>query len=117
MLTTVSLYWFGELGWSSAHAVYEGMQVYRRFAAAASAASSGDGDGDGDWGGASGWQAPPMPPTAASIFAADLSVRAVVDPAGTYESWTEHASGGHFPAMEVPDLLVTDIRTFFDAHR
>lgn len=115
LLTTVSLYWFGELGWSSAHAVYEGMQVYRQFAAAASAPSAGD--GDGSWGDASGWQAPPMPPTAASIFAADLSVRAVVDGAGTYETWTEHASGGHFPAMEVPELLVGDIRGFFDAHR
>jgi hypothetical protein len=115
LLTTVSLYWFGQLGWSSAHALYEGMQVYRQFAAAAAAPP--EGDIGGDWGDASGWQAPPMPPTAASIFAADLSVRAVVDRAGTYQSWTEHANGGHFPAMEVPEILVADIRSFFDAHR
>lgn len=110
LLTTVSLFWFGQLGWSSAHALYEGMQVYRQFAAASA------GESGGDWGDSSGWQAPPMPPTAASIFAADLSVRAVVDSAGTYDSWTEHASGGHFPAMEVPEILVADIRSFFDAH-
>lgn len=115
LLTTVSLYWFGQLGWSSAHAISEGMQVYRRFAAAASASSAGgSAETQGD---ASGWQAPPMPPTAVSVFAADLSVRAVLDGAGIYESWTEHATGGHFPAMEVPELLVADIRSFFDAHR
>ena len=27
--------------------------------------------------------------------------------------WNEHAEGGHFPAMEVPDLLVGDLRAFF----
>jgi hypothetical protein len=111
LLTTVSLYWFGQLGWSSAHAMYEGMQVYRRFAAAATGTDGGTDAGDG------GWSAPPMPPAGASIFAADLSVRAVVDPASSYTSWVEHDSGGHFPALEVPDLLVGDIRSFFGAHR
>jgi len=27
--------------------------------------------------------------------------------------WTEHPRGGHFPAMEVPDLFVEDVRAFF----
>ena len=27
--------------------------------------------------------------------------------------WTEFDTGGHFAAMEVPDLLVADIRAFF----
>ena len=27
--------------------------------------------------------------------------------------WTEHDSGGHFPAIEEPDLLVDDLRDFF----
>ena len=27
--------------------------------------------------------------------------------------WSEFDRGGHFPALEVPDLLVGDIRTFF----
>lgn len=106
LLTTVSLYWFTQTGWSSAHALYEGMQVYRRFASAP--AEAGDGGG---------WQAPPAPPAAASIFAADLSVRPVVDWAGAFEAWVEHDSGGHFPAMEQPDLLVTDLRSFFDGRR
>jgi microsomal epoxide hydrolase len=27
--------------------------------------------------------------------------------------WTEFERGGHFPALEVPDMLVGDLRTFF----
>ena len=27
--------------------------------------------------------------------------------------WTEFPEGGHFPAMEIPDLLLTDLRTYF----
>ncbi|WP_448610738.1 epoxide hydrolase family protein [Geodermatophilus sp. URMC 60] len=27
--------------------------------------------------------------------------------------WAEHPRGGHFPALEVPDLLVEDLRAFF----
>jgi hypothetical protein len=27
--------------------------------------------------------------------------------------WSRHDSGGHFPALEEPDLLVGDLRTFF----
>ena len=27
--------------------------------------------------------------------------------------WLEFDRGGHFPAMEVPDLLVDDVRAFF----
>jgi hypothetical protein len=27
--------------------------------------------------------------------------------------WTEHDRGGHFPALETPDLLVADVRRFF----
>jgi microsomal epoxide hydrolase len=27
-------------------------------------------------------------------------------------SWTEFERGGHFPAMEVPDLLVEELRRF-----
>jgi pimeloyl-ACP methyl ester carboxylesterase len=32
-------------------------------------------------------------------------------------AWTELPRGGHFPAMEVPDLFVADVRTFFRALR
>ena len=31
----------------------------------------------------------------------------------TITHWTDFDTGGHFAAMEVPDLLVTDVREFF----
>jgi hypothetical protein len=36
-----------------------------------------------------------------------------MDPNGHDHDWTQYDRGGHFPAVEVPDLLGTDIRTFF----
>jgi hypothetical protein len=35
----------------------------------------------------------------------------------TITRWTEFDRGGHFAAMETPDLLVDDIRAFFRALR
>jgi hypothetical protein len=35
-----------------------------------------------------------------------------IDPAGDFERWEEYDRGGHFPAMETPDLLVPDLRAF-----
>ena len=35
---------------------------------------------------------------------------ACMDPDGTIAHWTEFDRGGHFPAMEVPDLLADDLR-------
>ena len=32
---------------------------------------------------------------------------------GNIQHFSEFAEGGHFPAMEAPDLLVGDLRTFF----
>jgi hypothetical protein len=36
-----------------------------------------------------------------------------MDPAGQITHWSQYDRGGHFPAMEVPDLLVGDLRVFF----
>lgn len=33
------------------------------------------------------------------------------------QRWTEMPSGGHFAAMEEPELLVQDIRAFFGSFR
>jgi pimeloyl-ACP methyl ester carboxylesterase len=111
LLTNVSIYWFAQVGASAAHSVFEGMEAYRQFA---TPAAGGEESAGGD---AGGWEAPPLPPTGVAVFAADMSVRREVDPYGTYTSWNEYDSGGHFPAMEVPELLVEDIRTFFRSHR
>jgi epoxide hydrolase len=35
----------------------------------------------------------------------------------TIAGWTEYDRGGHFPALEVPDLYVTELRGFFRSLR
>ena len=55
-------------------------------------------------------------PVGASIFAAELprpSRRWASRRYPDIRTWIEHERGGHFPALEVPELLVADLRTFF----
>ena len=56
LLTSVSISWFNQAGAASAHAVYEGMQVYRQMAAS--------------WEEGSAHDQPAGPPTAYAVFAA-----------------------------------------------
>ena len=53
-------------------------------------------------------------PTGVAVLPHDLAhpVRRVVERAVDLVSWTEFPRGGHFPAMEVPDLLVEELRRF-----
>jgi hypothetical protein len=37
----------------------------------------------------------------------------VLDPDRRIGHWSEFERGGHFAAMEAPDLLVDDLRAFF----
>jgi pimeloyl-ACP methyl ester carboxylesterase len=100
LLTNVSVAWFRGGGPASAHATYEGMQAYRRIAEREAAGSE---------------HAPDVaagPRMGAAVFAADTAIRALIDPAGAFEHWQEYDRGGHFPAMETPDLLVADLRRF-----
>ncbi|WP_232666881.1 epoxide hydrolase family protein [Pseudonocardia sp. TRM90224] len=105
LLTTVSIFWFTGSGAATAHILYEGMQDYRQFAAQA---ASGWGESTSD-----APPAPPGPPSGVAVFAADHSIRSVIDPGGQHSHWAEYDSGGHFPAMETPELLVGELRTFF----
>jgi pimeloyl-ACP methyl ester carboxylesterase len=98
LLTTVSLYWFTGSGASTAHSIYDGMRAWKAFAAHQSGAA-----------------APPTPggpPVGVAVFAADTTIRSRMDPAGSIGHWREYDRGGHFPAMEVPDLLAADLREF-----
>jgi epoxide hydrolase len=104
LLTNVSIFWFAGAGASAAHATYEGMQVYREIARQA---AEGGGHESG----------PPGPPTGYAVFAADNTIRSLADPTGQIAHWSEFDRGGHFPAMEVPDLLVGDVRRFFGTLR
>lgn len=58
-------------------------------------------------------------PMGHSRFPADgfAPPRAWVDRLYDVRSWVEHDEGGHFPALEVPDLLLGDLRTFFAPFR
>ena len=54
-------------------------------------------------------------PTGVAIFPAEMSAwppRSYVERIFNIKHWTEMSSGGHFAAMEQPDLLVNDIRKF-----
>ncbi|GAA4303039.1 pimeloyl-ACP methyl ester carboxylesterase [Actinomadura luteofluorescens] len=95
LLANVSLYWFTGSGASSAHAVYEGMQAWKAFAAQQSGPSP-----------------KPAAPVGVAVFAADTTIRSLMDPDGAIGHWSEYGRGGHFAAMEVPELLVEDVRLF-----
>ncbi|MGH3368711.1 MAG: epoxide hydrolase family protein, partial [Nocardioidaceae bacterium] len=90
LLTNVTLYWLNQLGASSAQFVYQSMNAGFDWEAMV-----------GSWG-TEPWSFP-APPTGVAVFAADTSIRRLVDPAGTIEHWTDFSTGGHFPAMEAPD--------------
>ncbi|MBX3013699.1 MAG: epoxide hydrolase [Caldilineaceae bacterium] len=93
MLTNVMIYWLTGTGVSSAHIYYEDMHA-------------------GAW-----HDAPSGVPTGVAVFANDVAIRRYAEYANTIVHWSEFDRGGHFAAMEVPDLLIADVRTFFRAFR
>ncbi|GAA4583161.1 epoxide hydrolase [Planotetraspora phitsanulokensis] len=100
LLTGVSLYWFTGSGASSANFGYEGMKAFKEFVA-----QSGGEGGHG--------RLSPSGPLGVAVFAADNGIRSLLDPENEIGHWSEFDTGGHFPAMETPDLLVADVREFF----
>jgi pimeloyl-ACP methyl ester carboxylesterase len=92
LLTNISIYWFTQSGASTAHALYESMHAQ-------------------EW----GEQGPA--PTGFAVFGAESIARRLIDPEHKIAHWSEFERGGHFPAMEVPELLAGDIRAFFRALR
>jgi pimeloyl-ACP methyl ester carboxylesterase len=56
-------------------------------------------------------------PTGVVLFGQDVAIRRFGERQNTIVHWSESDRGGHFAAMEVPDLLVEDVRTFFRALR
>jgi epoxide hydrolase len=92
LLTNVSVYWLTKTAGSSARLYYE-------------AARSGT------------WGPPPVStaPTGLAVFPREIArpIRRFAEQSNNIVRWTEFDRGGHFAAMEVPDLLVDDIRAFF----
>ena len=52
-------------------------------------------------------------PTGVAVFAEDFAIRSVAEEHNTIARWSEFDRGGHFAALEEPELLVGDIRAFF----
>jgi len=94
LLTNVSLYWFTATAGSSARIYYE-------------AAHGGVG--------VAGADEPSVTPTGVAVFPHEITppVRRIADRSNAIIHWSEFDRGGHFAAMEVPDLLVGDLRAFF----
>ncbi|MGA2677385.1 MAG: hypothetical protein ACLQG5_12725 [Methanobacterium sp.] len=44
-------------------------------------------------------------------------MRRILDPEQKIQHWSEYEHGRYFPAMEVPELLIGDIRAFFSELR
>jgi epoxide hydrolase len=89
MLTNVMLYWLTGTAGSSSRLYYENMH-------------------SGAWG-----QQPGTTPTGVAVFAEDVAIRRYGERGNNIVHWSEFDRGGHFAAMEVPDLLVGDVRAFF----
>ncbi|MFF3965857.1 epoxide hydrolase family protein [Streptomyces griseorubiginosus] len=95
LLTNVMLHWLTGTAASAARIYYE-----RAHATGESAARP---------------TAPSTAPTALALFPAELQIplRHKAERTENIVRWTELGRGGHFAAMEEPDLLVEDIRAFF----
>jgi pimeloyl-ACP methyl ester carboxylesterase len=95
LLADVTLYWLTGTAGSSAALYYETAHADAGWAAAA--------------------RQPSTTPTGVAVFPRDTSLplRHLAERNDRIVHWSELERGGHFPAMEVPDLLVADIRAFF----
>jgi epoxide hydrolase len=101
LLTNVTATWLGGAGAASAQFIYESMNGPLPWTPPGQEGQSEP----------PAWQGP-LTPTGVAVFAADLSIRSMID-SGNIVRWTDYEVGGHFPAMEVPELLVEDVRAFF----
>ncbi|WP_411575359.1 epoxide hydrolase family protein [Streptomyces mutabilis] len=91
MLTDISLYWLTGTAASSARLHHDAPR---------------------------GVQQPCPVPLGVAVFAHDItqSVRPLAERLYDIRHWSEFEHGGHFAAMEVPELLAQDVRDFFLTH-
>jgi pimeloyl-ACP methyl ester carboxylesterase len=90
LLTNIMCYWLTNTAGSAARIYYENSHT-------------------GSW--APTEQSPV--PTGVAVFAQDVAIRRFAERGNTIVHWSEFERGGHFAAMEAPDLLVGDVRAFF----
>ena len=48
-----------------------------------------------------------------AAFAEDVAIRRYGEQAHNIVRWSDFTRGGHFAALEAPELLVGDVRAFF----
>ncbi|GAA0437131.1 hypothetical protein Acor_50150 [Acrocarpospora corrugata] len=58
-----------------------------------------------------------MPLAVALFTVQDIALRRDEEKVNNVVRWSDFDRGGHFAAMEAPDLLLGDIREFFAAFR
>ncbi|PKW05904.1 Pimeloyl-ACP methyl ester carboxylesterase [Streptomyces sp. 1222.5] len=94
LLTNVMLYWLTGTAGSSGRIYYERAHAVGRAARPTE---------------------PSAAPTALALFPAEpqIALRHKAERTENLVRWTEFDRGGHFAAMEEPDLLVDDVRAFF----
>ena len=90
LLTNVMFYWITGTGGSAARMYYENMHATP------------------NWG-----RPPSTTPVGVAHFAEDVAIRRYGEQANNIVHWSEFERGGHFAAMEAPDLFVEDVRAFF----
>jgi epoxide hydrolase len=91
LLANVSIYWFTNTARSSANAYYERFHDASMWAPRQRS----------------------VVPTGVAVFPQDIAIRRFAERTETVVRWSEFDRGGHFAAMEAPDLLVGDVREFF----
>jgi pimeloyl-ACP methyl ester carboxylesterase len=91
MLTNVMIYWLTGTAGSSANIYWEGAHD------------------------PTAWTPKPPSgvPTGVAAFGNDVAIRRYGEQNHNIVHWSDFPTGGHFAAMETPDLLVNDIRAFF----
>ena len=92
LLTNVMLYWLTGTAGSSANMYYEGKHAGQ-------------------------WPERSEVPTGVAVFAEDISIRRYAEQSNTIVHWSDFDRGGHFAALEEPDLLIEDVRKFFRRFR
>ncbi|NXY95215.1 epoxide hydrolase [Streptomyces sp. BR123] len=106
ILTEVSLYWLTGTAASAAQIYYEETSA---------STWGGNAAGDQDNRAAAGQRG--TVPTAVLLSTRDVTIRRWAERDHNIVRWTELDRGGHFLAMEAPDALIDDIRTFFRTAR
>jgi epoxide hydrolase len=92
ILTDVTLYWLTATAGSAAQLYYETSHDPNAWAAKARGTT----------------------PTGVAVFVShDITIRKLAERDHNIVHWNEYPRGGHFPAMEVPGVFLSDVREFF----